>query len=234
VRSNKDLAGSGSSFYALKRQRVVTELLTPAFAGESREATVLEVGSGPGANLRVLRTLGYSRVLGVDASTTMLALSARHPESATIFRAEGSRLPLRSRSVEVVFTVTVLQHNDPDATRAVLAELFRVAARKVILIEDTAPVALRDRRSHWLRPRRWYASEAKAYGFRLCSSRRLHLALGELGVGLVQRRAGAAEGDQLDPANEALARRLLPTAVLLDRALRLPIGIESMVFSRVE
>ena len=47
-----------------------------ARAGVSRDAAVLDVGTGTGSNLRMLRDLGYTRVTGLDQSDEAIRFCA--------------------------------------------------------------------------------------------------------------------------------------------------------------
>ena len=82
---------------------------------------VLEVGAGTGANLPVLRALGVDRVLACDISDDAL----RHSGRSTAFaRADATRLPFRSNSIDLLLAADVIEHLDDD--RAALREFVRV------------------------------------------------------------------------------------------------------------
>jgi SAM-dependent methyltransferase len=227
-RAGEALAGDLSAFYAYKRNRVVNQLLLPALADADRQEPVLEIGCGSGLNLALLQAAGFTRVVGVDASRAML-LAGGGP----VLQALGGRLPLRDRSIGTVLTLTVLQHNPPRGALELLSEAARVSADRILTIEDTAPIALRDRRSHWLRPARWYREAMRSLGFEPTRDHRLHLGLSEVAVNAVRLlTAQHREGITARGARQRIERRILPLTDRLDRLARLPLGIHLMEFTR--
>jgi SAM-dependent methyltransferase len=106
----------------------------------SSNDSVLEVGCNSGPNLEGLRRLGFSTLAGVEISSEAVAEMQRaFPElamTATIHhgRAEEALPTLGSGSCDVVFAMAVLHHVHP-ASRAVMAQMVRIASRHVCVIE---------------------------------------------------------------------------------------------------
>jgi SAM-dependent methyltransferase len=91
--------------------------------GITGEARVLDVGSGTGSNLRMLRDLGFRRVVGLDRSAPAL----RHclgKQLGSVQRADVCALPFRDASFDLVLATDLLEHVR-DESRAV-AEMHRV------------------------------------------------------------------------------------------------------------
>jgi SAM-dependent methyltransferase len=86
-------------------------------------ARVLDVGSGTGSNLRMLRDLGFRRVVGLDRSAAALRQCAAK-RLGSVQRADVCALPFRDASFDLVLATDVLEHVRDEA-RAV-AELHRV------------------------------------------------------------------------------------------------------------
>jgi SAM-dependent methyltransferase len=83
----------------------------------------LDVGCGEGRLSRDLSVLGH-RVVGIDASPTMLNAAAGHSNSACPFvLADAARLPVRSEAADCVIAFMSLQ--DVDELEAAIAELGR-------------------------------------------------------------------------------------------------------------
>ncbi len=102
--------------------------------------TILELGSGLGSVLQVLRRNNHQAV-GVDVQNT----SARVDLAPTIY--DGRHLPYADQSFDVCLLLTVLHHcHDPEQ---VLAEAIRVA-RRVIVIEDIYYNSWQRKCTHWL------------------------------------------------------------------------------------
>ena len=111
------------------------EVLT-AFAGDLRNRSVVDVGTGTGRVARLFAAAGAD-VTGVDASEAMLAVAARRAADdrdglkITFRRGDAHALEFQDRSFDVAVSVRVLLHT-PD-WRLALAELCRVADRLVII-----------------------------------------------------------------------------------------------------
>ena len=131
--------------------------------GVPAEARVLDVGSGTGSNLRMLREIGFRRVVGLDLSEA--ALRCCHAKQlGSVQRADVCALPFRDASFDLVLATDVLEHVRDEA-RAV-AELHRVLRPGGALVA-TVPAfmglwGLQDEVSHHLR--RYRRPEVKLYG----------------------------------------------------------------------
>jgi SAM-dependent methyltransferase len=91
--------------------------------GVAGDARVLDVGSGTGSNLRMLRDLGFRRVVGLDRSAAALRHCASK-QLGGVQRADVCALPFRDASFDLVLATDVLEHVRDEA-RA-LAEIHRV------------------------------------------------------------------------------------------------------------
>jgi ubiquinone/menaquinone biosynthesis C-methylase UbiE len=107
--------------------------VTGLLAGRGEDATVVDLGTGPGLLLAELRrSLPRARLVGVDPSKDMLALArrvateGRGDDGPAFETAEGSgeSVPLEDASADVVVCRNVL-HEFDDAPRA-MAEMARV------------------------------------------------------------------------------------------------------------
>jgi SAM-dependent methyltransferase len=223
------VAGDDTAFYRVKRELFLQQLLGPAI-GDAK--AVLEVGSGPGGNLNWLKRR-METVVGADVSETMIKLARRNGVQALV-RIDGSRLPFRDRSCEAVFSATVLQHNPPEVCIPLIREMARVCGDQLHLFEDTAPVGVRDRRSHWLRRPNWYATRIEPLGFRSVVVERLPLTWQETAAvvsrGVVARTRH--EGEAVSETQSRLERNLLRAARLPDRVLPATVGLTRMSFRR--
>jgi ubiquinone/menaquinone biosynthesis C-methylase UbiE len=88
-------------------------------AGQS----VLDVACGSGFGLEMLRAVG-ARPIGVDYAGETLSEIRAHQPAAALLRADATRLPLRTASVDHVVSFETIEHV-PDAT-ALVREIRRV------------------------------------------------------------------------------------------------------------
>jgi SAM-dependent methyltransferase len=110
---------SNSHWWFAGRRRLFTRLIRAL--DPNRSWLVLEVGAGTGANLSVLRNIGARRVVACDLSVDALRLSG---SEATLARADATRLPFRSDSIDLLLAADVIEHLDDD--REALREFVRV------------------------------------------------------------------------------------------------------------
>jgi SAM-dependent methyltransferase len=92
-------------------------------AGVIPAARILDAGTGTGSNLRLLRELGFQRVVGLDNSEAALAFNALKGERQVCLGSVCD-LPFPESSFDLVMATDIVEHVDDDA-RA-LAEIARV------------------------------------------------------------------------------------------------------------
>lgn len=95
-------------------------------AGAKRTDHVLDIGTGTGANLRLLCDLGFTTVTGLDASEAAIGYCAAKGLGA-VQKGDICALPFPDDSFELVLATDVIEHVD-DHTTAV-REIARVLAR---------------------------------------------------------------------------------------------------------
>lgn len=170
------VAGDDDPYYRYKRAKFLRLFLATLDVSGRR---VLELGCGPGGNLRELVGRGPASLVGIDISASMLDLARQTMEGAQVElkKTDGHRLPLEDRSIDLAYTVTVLQHNvDPAGLTRVIAELCRVTAERIVIMEDTGTTLTASEGSTGIaRPIDAYRTEFARHGFRLESATYLNL-----------------------------------------------------------
>lgn len=126
-----------------RQKAAFAEALIPHLEGFE---TILDAGVGEATTLApVLRRIGGSvRAFGFDASVSRLRWARRNLVSATespmLFVADTAEIPLRDSSVDLVLSVHSIEPNGGKEP-ALLAELLRVAGRRLVLIEPSSVYA---------------------------------------------------------------------------------------------
>jgi SAM-dependent methyltransferase len=218
------VAGDDTPFFRYKREKFVRLFLDSMPVGGG---SVLEVGCGPGGNLAELVNRRPRRLVGCDISPNMVKLARR--TGVEIVALDGSGLPFGDREFDLVYTVTVLQHN-PEVG-ALLRDICRVSGKAVHLIEDVGPAA--GGGSWFRRPVDQYSEICRACGFELVSadalgtqvSERLHLCLVR-----ILDRPERHEGEPVGASLRALERLLLPVTSRLDHQRTIHEDLTRMVF----
>jgi ubiquinone/menaquinone biosynthesis C-methylase UbiE len=170
------VAGDDDPYYRYKRRQFLRRFLQPLNVQGRR---VLELGCGPGGNLRELAAQHPATLIGCDISTSMLALAKQAISGLAVpvqlTHTDGQALPLPDRSVDLAVTVTVLQHDTDGAMwEQMIAELCRVTAQEVVVMEDTAPT-VRGGPSWLARPVAAYRTAFAGHGFQLAGAIPLNL-----------------------------------------------------------
>lgn len=152
VRNTFDRAGSSYEAAALLQSNVADELLSRlepfAFAPE----VVLDLGAGTGrASAQLKHRYRRAQVLALDLAPGMLHEAARHQRWLRRFErvcADAAALPLRTASVDVIFSNLMLQWCDPPDQ--VFVEARRVLKPQGFFAFSTfGPDTLRELREAW-------------------------------------------------------------------------------------
>jgi SAM-dependent methyltransferase len=102
-------------------------------AGITGVETVAEIGCGDGSVLDELgrRGIGVRRI-GLDISSSAVAIAAERPGISAVHQFDGSRIPADDRAYDLVFATHVLEH--VPTPEPLVDELLRVS-RRALLIE---------------------------------------------------------------------------------------------------
>jgi SAM-dependent methyltransferase len=133
------VAGDENPFLKYKREKFLSKFLSSI---DFRDRVVLELGQGPGGNLKFIAERGHPRkLLGVDISETMRDLASENLRAfgdlVELHHINGRELPFGDRTVDLSYTVTVLHHVTEEAMfLSLVKELCRVTKQKIVIMED--------------------------------------------------------------------------------------------------
>jgi SAM-dependent methyltransferase len=230
--ARRDVAGDDNAFFRHKRRKMLAHFLgTLPVDGR----VVMELGCGPGGNLEwLLANRRPARVIGVDISATMLRLAAdRLGERATLLKTDGDVLPLPDASVDLAYTVTVLQHNTAEKQLTAIAhELARITRGAIVLMEDTSPQT--NSSDSWIGRRVGdYETAMRSVGYGLVSSTYLGMRLSRAGyLRIANRFPSRAEGARAPLLLRALVAMWVNTVAPLDAIVPDHSDVTKMVFER--
>jgi len=128
-------------------QRWMEEELGNEFAGKM----VLDFGCGVGRFSEVIERCG-GIVFGFDIVRWALSRCQMKFPWTRLAQYDGERLPIKSESLEVIFSWTVLQHIPPSQISFVTSDFYRIlrSGGKVIALENVTP-NLPDKSHIWFR-----------------------------------------------------------------------------------
>lgn len=101
----------------------------------SRPRRTLELGCGAGRNIRYFSE--SEQYVGIDIAANLLRRAADRvaPNTIGMVRGDIVRLPFADASFDLVFSDSTVQHVEPQRIEACIADILRVSARYVCLIE---------------------------------------------------------------------------------------------------
>lgn len=108
-------------WWFVERRRLFTSLIEKA--GISPTATVVDIGTGTGANLRLLKRMGFSDVTGIDPSEHAAHWCAEK-NLGKVRTGDIRALPIPDSSVDLLLATDVIEHVDEDDQA--VAEIRRV------------------------------------------------------------------------------------------------------------
>lgn len=161
------LAGYDSPLDRFIRRTFLKQFLKINFADKN----VAEIGSGSGLNLKIVSQSGVKSITAIDISEKMLELAKKSlgtpPCPSQFIHMDGKSIPLADQTVDITFTVTVLQHNSDVANLKQLAtHIARITKEKIYLFEDTAKKE-KGTPDYMLRTNDFYKNLFEANGFKL-------------------------------------------------------------------
>jgi ubiquinone/menaquinone biosynthesis C-methylase UbiE len=171
------IAGDDNPFFAYKRSKFLRRFLDTI---DFNSKTIMEVGFGPGGNLRHIAAHYRPRfIFGADISQTMSDIAQRNLRSypnVKLAKIDGTHLPFDSQSIDLSYTATVLQHvTDATMLKSLVADICRVTRDKIIIMEDIGDNDELGGSGDWTgRTVEVYRSLFAAYGFQLHHVEFLH------------------------------------------------------------
>ena len=145
-----------ASHWWLRGKRAIAASLIDGAVGGARGLRVLDVGCGPGGNVRFLAR--YGEVVGVDISPLALDF-CRRDGLRRLGRATANSLPFADESFDLVTCFEVLYHRAVDDDAA-FAELTRVCRRggHIFIIEPAYHFMFSEHDIVWRTGRRYTAT----------------------------------------------------------------------------
>jgi SAM-dependent methyltransferase len=137
-------------WWFVERRRLFASLIREADI--AADATIVDIGTGTGANLRLLRDMGFTSVTGIDPSSDAAHWCAKKG-LGSVRQGDIRALPLPDKSVDLVLATDVVEHVDEDETA--LSEIRRILRPGGVAL-ITVPAfpslwGLQDDRSHHYR-----------------------------------------------------------------------------------
>ena len=193
------IAGDDEPYYRLKRRKFLKLFHEINYDGKA----ILEIGPGPGGNLaEIFNNHSASKIVGADISSSMIEVAQKHLDSSIgLVKIDGSTLPFNSNSFDIIYTVTVLQHNtDRETLEALMKEVARVSSNEIYLYERIESSERGDT-TNIGRPISYYSDFFAQHGFELQSSKFLDIQLSSMLAGFTRKILNARSRTEAEPLN---------------------------------
>lgn len=128
--------------YANKSKTIIDYLHNFWSPEVSKTDTILELGCNSGANLFHLWNLGYEKLDGIDINEQAIVLMSKlFPDIYTkcglyIGSLEEMLPTIPDKSIDVTFSIAVLEHIHPESEKEVFSHLVRITKKYIITIEE--------------------------------------------------------------------------------------------------
>ncbi|KJS15107.1 MAG: hypothetical protein VR78_09230 [Hoeflea sp. BRH_c9] len=225
-------------WWFVERRRLFSNLIRRE--GIPADATIVDIGTGTGANLRLLREMGFADVTGIDSSPEAARWCAEKG-LGTVKAGDIRALPVADGSVDLVTATDVVEHVDQD--EAALREIRRILRPGGVAL-ITVPAfpslwGLQDEKSHHYRRYRMGPFLRLLERSGLKAERKFHFNFLLFVPIFMARQAIKLARVDLDSENEVnnpLLNRILSAVFRLDVMtapyLRPPFGVSILVLAR--
>lgn len=213
------IAGDDEPYYIYKRKLSLDILKTIPVQGKE----IFELGYGASGNLLELAKLNPSKISGADLSPTMNKLSKKRLANfpnLDLRLVTDENLPFEDKSMDYVFTITVLQHNtNEESLIKIINELCRISRDKIV-ISERIESSIKGSILCLGRPLTYYENLFSANGFKLINVQFLPLQASYYVCGAIRKLLNPAsrqEGEPLTKFSLFLQKILMPITSVLDK-----------------
>lgn len=105
--------------------------MNQTFLGDLSIGNSLEVGCNVGNQLRVLQSLGYSNLYGVELQSYAVEKAKKMSQGINIIQGHAYDLPFRDAYFDMVYTSGVLIHIAPEDIVKAMKEIYRTSKRYI-------------------------------------------------------------------------------------------------------
>jgi len=227
------LAGDDSPFYRYKRIKFLNLLLSIPIEHKK----IMELGSGPGGNLKELSKKNPASLTGADISQNMIDFATKNLEfkPLNLVKINGEKLPFQDEKFDAVFSATVLQHNtDDDMMQSILMEMCRVSGDKLYLFERIESNFKGDDLCMG-RPYEYYKTIVESQGFKFENIEFINIQISYLACGLIRKlfnTKSRKEGQKESSISTTLQKLILPFTKVLDKVFTVKRDLARIEFSR--
>lgn len=215
------IEGEQEPYYRYKRKKVIKLFDQIDF----QDKIVLEVGSGPGANLFEVSKRNPKQLHGIDISGEMITISKKVLENipVTVTKTDGHHIPFPDRYFDLTFTSTVLQHNtDEQMLLNLIDEIGRVTKSEIYIFERIEK-RIRGTELCMGRPVNYYKGLFQKNNFVAADVQFINIQVSYLVSGAIRKlfnKRNHREGEDISRFSHYLQLLTLPVTSFLDKVFK--------------
>jgi 2-polyprenyl-3-methyl-5-hydroxy-6-metoxy-1,4-benzoquinol methylase len=214
------VAGDDEPYYRYKRKEFLKLLSKVNFKNKS----ILEVGCGPGGNLKHLLNSNAKSLTGCDISSQMVKLAKSNlPQNVKIVKTNGVEMPFEKKSFDIIFTATVLQHNTNETMLTnLVAEICKLEPSEIYFFERIESSVKGDELCLG-RPVDYYANLMNNNGYQLVDVQFINIRVSYYVSGIIRKlfnKSSRKEGEPITPLSMVLQNITLPFTKIFDKFIR--------------
>lgn len=107
--------------------------------GLGRKMRILEVGCNIGNQLKLLQTMGFTELYGIELQQSAVELAKKNTQGISIICGSAAELPFKDAFFDMVFTSGVLIHIPPANLPKVMDEIYRCSKKYIWGFEYYSP-----------------------------------------------------------------------------------------------
>lgn len=218
--SENYVAGDDEPYYRYKREEFLKLLNKVNFKNKS----ILEVGCGPGGNLKHLLNSDAKSLTGCDISSQMVKLANKNlPPNIKIVKTNGTEMPFEKNSFDIIFTATVLQHNtNENMLINLIAEICKLNPSEIYFFERIE-ANLKGDDLCMGRPVEYYAKLMKNNGYQLSDVQFINIRTSYYVSGIIRKlfnKSTRKEGEPITSFSKLLQNITLPITKIFDKIIK--------------
>ncbi|MDF0681308.1 MAG: methyltransferase domain-containing protein [Candidatus Nitrosocosmicus sp.] len=117
--------------YGISRSQMNTEFL----GNLDRSCKILEIGCNIGNQLKLLQSLGFKNLWGLDILEEAVETAKKNTKGINIIKSSAFDIPFKNRYFDLVYTSGVLIHINPNNLNNVLESIYSLSSRYIWCFE---------------------------------------------------------------------------------------------------
>lgn len=112
------------------------DIFSDFFQDLDKNIMILELGCNVGNNFSILKTMGFTKLYGLDTNTKAIDIAKSRHADVCFYNSSIEECKLPEKHFDLVFTAGVLIHMNPNALRGIIEKILSLTKRYVFGFES--------------------------------------------------------------------------------------------------